>query len=255
MSARKYGWKPDIPDHRDYVYEIPKKLGATTLPSSFDLRDSMPVVYDQRQANSCVGNAVSGLFQYDAIQQNLEQFKRSIPSRMFAYYNARLLDGGPMVDGGATIRSGIKAVVNYGICTAPRWPYVLKKVNTKPTAAAYTAALPFKAVEYRRLNQASYDLRFCIASKSPIVCGIAVYDSFESEEVAKTGVVPMPTKEERMLGGHAVLIVGYSDKKKFFIVRNSWGEGWGNRGYCYIPYDFILNSDLATDFWTITKLA
>jgi C1A family cysteine protease len=94
-------------------------------------------------------------------------------------------------------------------------------------------------------------MKACLASGYPFIFGFTVYDSFESDAVAKTGIVPMPSKTELVLGGHAVMAVGYDDSKKWFIVRNSWGEDWGDKGYFYIPYDYLTNKNLASDFWTI----
>jgi C1A family cysteine protease len=94
-------------------------------------------------------------------------------------------------------------------------------------------------------------MKGCLADGYPIVFGFTVYESFEGQDVAQTGVVPMPGVSESVLGGHCVVVVGYDDSKDWFIVRNSWGTGWGDQGYCYMPYQYLTDQNLASDFWTI----
>jgi len=106
-------------------------------------------------------------------------------------------------------------------------------------------------VSYQRLVQTERQMKTCLASGFPFVFGFSVYESFESESVAKTGKAPMPKKGEKMLGGHAVMAVGYDDAQGRFIVRNSWGPKWGMEGYFSIPYNYLLSDTLSADFWTI----
>jgi C1A family cysteine protease len=94
-------------------------------------------------------------------------------------------------------------------------------------------------------------MRGCLAAGYPFVFGFTVYSSFEGQEVAKTGVVSMPTPDEQVVGGHAVLAVGYDDASQAFIVRNSWGAGWGQEGYFTMPYAYLTTRALSSDFWTI----
>jgi C1A family cysteine protease len=113
-----------------------------------------------------------------------------------------------------------------------------------------------KSLEYRSLDNTNVnELLSCLASGFPFVFGFSVYDSFESDEVAHTGIVPMPGKDEQQLGGHAVMRVGYDLDKKVFIVRNSWGKTWGDHGYFYMPFAYMTNRDLADDFWVVTKMS
>jgi C1A family cysteine protease len=106
--------------------------------------------------------------------------------------------------------------------------------------------------QYQRVDNRSVEaIKTPLAEGHPVVFGFSVYDSFESDQVAKDGVVPMPQKGEELLGGHAVLAVGYDDGSKMFIVRNSWGPKWGREGYCMMPYEYLTNTDLADDFWVI----
>ena len=156
------------------------------------------------------------------------------------------------------IRDGIKSVVKQGVCPedlpgtpAGEWPYVIRKFTAKPPKACYTVAMKHQVVSYRRLSQTLNQMKGCLASGYPFVFGFAVYESFETTAVAKTGKVPMPRTGEAMLGGHAVTAVGYNDADQRFIVRNSWGSKWGKKGYCFMPYAYLTDPDLAADFWTI----
>jgi C1A family cysteine protease len=125
----------------------------------------------------------------------------------------------------------------------------------KPPTKAYTEGAKRKGLSYWRVNQTLNDILTAVGvNQLPVVFGFAVYESFESEKVSKKGIVPMPMPGEQMLGGHAVAIVGYDMAKRVFIVRNSWGSKWGDRGYFYMPFDYVLDPDLACDFWVLQKV-
>ncbi len=248
LRLHKYGWRPDKPDHRDLKFAAPKHL-EHALPPKTDLRPGCPAPYDQGDLGSCTGQSISGLIQYDLIKQ--DPTKAFQPSALFIYYNERVLENSINEDAGAEIRDGIKTLIRWGVCPEQYWPYVIAKFKTKPSKFAYNSAVPHRISQYMRINQFANDMKSCLADGHPFVFGIAVYESFESEEVAKTGVVPMPGKNERMLGGHAICCVGYDDAEQRFLIRNSWGSDWGMGGYFTIPYDYVLNPDLSSDFWTI----
>jgi C1A family cysteine protease len=250
-SIKRYGWVPDLPDQRDRLFFAPPAAVAA-LPPSVDLRSGCPPVYDQGQLGSCTANAIGGALQFNQMKEGLADI--FVPSRLFIYYNERVMENSVDEDAGAMIRDGIKSVSKEGAPHETLWPYVISKFKTKPPPKAYKDALKHRAILYERVNATMDQLKGCLASGYPFVFGFSVYDSFESSEVAKTGVVPMPKPKERQLGGHAVLAVGYDDPTSRFIVRNSWGDKWGNAGYFTMPYDYLTDANLSDDFWTIKKV-
>jgi C1A family cysteine protease len=246
-NISRYGWVPDLPDARDRIYAAPRPTAAA-LPAMVDLTSQFGPVYDQGQLGSCTGNALAGAFEYDLRKQELPDF---IPSRLFIYYNERRIEGTVHSDSGAQIRDGVKTLVRQGVCPETSWPYDIDKFANKPTASCYTDALTHQATSYQRVPQVISELKGCLAEGYPFVFGFTVYQSFESEDVAKTGIVPMPSPSESVLGGHAVVAVGYDDSDERFRVRNSWGTGWGQEGYFTMPYAYLTNTGLAADFWTL----
>lgn len=257
-----YGWIPDLPDHRDFLYAAPLSV-LRALPPKTDLTGRCPPVYDQGDLGSCTANAIGAAHQFEQMRQRAPRGRRGagrafLPSRLFIYYNERVLLGTVNEDSGAMLRDGIKSVVKQGVCPEDlpgrvphEWPYVVSRFTEKPPAACYAEALNHQVVSYRRLPQTLNQLKGCLASGHPFVFGFMVYESFESREVAKTGRVPLPRTGEAALGGHAVLAVGYNEADRCFLVRNSWGSKWGRKGYCLMPYAYLTDPDLAADFWTL----
>ena len=244
----RYGWLPDLPDHRDFAYAAPTATLAV-LPAAIDLRLQCPPVYDQGQLGSCTANAIGGAVEFDQMKQ--KQPQPFVPSRLFIYYNERAMEGTVKQDAGAQIRDGVKSVNKLGAPPESLWPYNIAKFAQKPPAAAYTEALKHQVLAYQRVSRDLSQMKGCLASGYPFVLGFTVYESFESAQVAKTGVLDMPARTEQVVGGHAVVAVGYTDKAQRFIVRNSWGSSWGQKGYFTMPYAYLLDSGLSSDFWTI----
>ena len=247
-KIKRYGWKPDLPDFRDFAYMAPR---VAALPPKADLRPQCPPVYDQGQLGSCTANAIGGAIEFDQMKQKQADF---VPSRLFIYYNERVIEGTVSQDAGAQIRDGVKSVNKLGVPPEALWPYRISKFAQKPPATAFTAALKHQVVSYQRVTQDPAQLRGCLAAGYPIVFGFTVYESFESAQVAKTGVVNMPATGEKVVGGHAVLCVGYDDGAQRFTVRNSWGAQWGMNGYFTMPYTYLTSSGLASDFWMLTTV-
>jgi C1A family cysteine protease len=255
-----YGWKPDLPDQRDFTYAAPRVLktgGQTTI----DLRPQCPPVYDQGHIGSCTANAIAGALEFDMMKQGESAFT---PSRLFIYYNERAMEGHVPSDSGAYIRDGIKSVATQGDCPETMWTYddtpadqitnlfpAGAKAATQPTSECYAEAVKHEALNYLSVDRNLADMKACLAEGFPFVYGFTVYESFESAETAQTGWVSMPKSGEKVLGGHAVLSVGYDDDDRVFICRNSWGPRWGDQGYFYMPYAYLLDDNLSDDFWTI----
>ncbi len=263
ITTRKtghYGWKPDLPDARDHLFSAPA-IALAALPPISDLRSQCPPIYNQGQIGSCTANAIGAAFEFEVKHQGLTDF---MPSRLFIYYNERAMEGHTTTDSGAQIRDGVKSVATLGVCSEDEWPYDDTPATSdggpfppgardgeKPGDACYKDALSNRATSYSRVLQDLTQMRGCLAAGYPFVFGFTVYESFESQEVAKTGVVPMPAPSETVLGGHAVLAVGYDDSAQTFTVRNSWGTDWGQEGYFTMPYAYLTTRGLASDFWTV----
>lgn len=252
-KIKKYGWKPDLPDQRDHLFAAAPKV-LTALPPMVDLRPQCPAVYDQGQLGSCTANAIAGAIEFERMKQALPQASQLTPSRLFIYYNERVIEGDVSQDNGGHLRDGIKSVAQQGVCfeTGPdSLPYNTTAFAQTPPADCYQAALANKVEQYSRLTQVVQQLKGCLAAGSPFVYGFTAYESFESPAVASSGVLNLPAHGESVVGGHAVMAVGYDDSQQRFIVRNSWGAGWGQAGYFTVPYSYLTSHNLASDFWTI----
>lgn len=245
-NYRKYGWKPSLPDFRDKYLDF--TLTKQNKPN-YDLRDKCPEIYNQGKLGSCTANAIAFAYEFDQMKQLEKKDEIFVPSRLFIYYNERDMEGTTGSDSGAAIRDGIKSINKIGVCPESLWPYDISTFTEKPNSECYKIATKHKSVKYARVKQTIQQLRDAITAGYPIVFGFTVYESFESEEVAKTGIMPMPKENEKVLGGHAVSAVGFNEKN--FIIRNSWGEDWGQNGYFYMPNEFITNINLANDFWVV----
>lgn len=257
---RWYGCRPDTADQRDLMFalEYPRLVEAAP-PPNVDLRSTgfFTPCYDQGQLGSCVGNGAGAAFDYDQRKQGEAGY---VPSRLFIYYNGRAIEGTVRSDSGIEIRDGVKAIAKLGAPPETLWAYKIAKFASKPTPKAYAAGKKRLALKYARVSNIgdAGHIMAAIAGGFPVIIGISVYASFESDAVAKTGVVPMPEPKEEMLGGHCMLAVGYttdSTGKVMFIVRNSWGTSWGDGGHCYIPATYLIDSDLASDFWIVDAVA
>lgn len=245
LKHRFFGWVPDVVDQRDYLYRLVKPV--VRLPKKVDLRSCCSSVENQGSLGSCTANALAGNIEY---LDNKADFLYSDVSRLFIYYNERVLEDTVDYDSGASLRNGIKTLCKKGYCWESSWPYLIDLFSKKPPLRCYREAKSHCIQSYHRIMVLS-EMLTCLADGFPFVFGFAVYESFETQRVAKTGVVAMPKKDERLLGGHAVMAVGYDQKARRFLVRNSWGKGWGQAGYFTMPFEYL--EKLAQDFWTIRK--
>jgi C1A family cysteine protease len=250
---RRYGWrKQKFEDPRDYKLAPPTSF---VFPSIIDLRPLCPPLPNQGQLGSCTANAIAFALQFEMMRQNfLTPFP---PSRLLIYYMEREKEGNVNEDSGAEIRDGIKVIAAKGVTGEQDWPYDVARFTEKPPEQAFRNALTFNALTqrnilYQTLNQDMNHIKGCLVSGWPSIFGFEVYESFESEEVSKTGMAPMPGHGEKMVGGHAVCVVGYDDSKQSWICSNWWGEDWGDKGYFYLPYEYLTNRSISSDFWKIS---
>lgn len=244
-----FGYVPDLPDHRDRPLSITQHLFEGAIPASAMLHRQAAFqfpIYDQGNLGSCVGNATAAAIQY-LYRKNKKP--NVTPSRLAIYYGARKIEGTIASDAGCMIRDAIKVVVKEGAGAEAYWPYTISQFRRPPSAAYTRNAQIHQALVYERVAQDRDLIRRVIASGFPIVYGISVFDSFDTKDTERTGVVPYPADSETMLGGHAILMCGYDEQ--FVYSRNSWGSTWGMRGYFTLPWDYVLNPDLAEDFWVI----
>lgn len=260
-STRRYNWHPDQPDARDFRYSE-KVTAPIKIPKQADLRPRCSPVFNQGKIGSCTANALAGALEFLELQQlkidthspEPEVFSKNFESisRLFIYYNERELEGTVDQDAGASLRDGIKTLAKIGACREKLWDYSVDHVFTQPPTSAYQEAANHKILAYLKLETLD-QIRQCLSEGSPVAFGFRVFESFESLEVAHTGLMPVPKVGERELGGHAVLAVGYDDTAQTLLVRNSWGPEWGEKGYFRMPYEIVARLGMARDFWTIQR--
>ena len=247
FTIPKYHWTRDKIDKRDYLY------APTVVKTSnyVDLRPYCSPIEDQGRLGSCTGNAIAGAIELLMKRNN----KFADISRLFIYYYERLLENTVNYDSGAYIRDGIKACYTYGAATENLWPYDISKFRNRPSIDAVNDASRRKVKLYERVADFNGVIN-AIDNGYPVTIGFDVYSSFDSPTVARTGIMPYPNlRKETLLGGHAVLIVGYNKNNDTFIVRNSWGKYWGDNGYFYMPFQVIKNNTMSGDFWVIKSLS
>jgi len=252
----RYGWLPDLPDNRDHLW-APKKTRRGVLPklpSRVDLRTTgfMPSVYDQGYLGSCTANGVAGAYEYEQRRQGLTDY---MPSRLFIYYEERRIINTLNSDSGAFIRDGLKVVNKLGAPHENLWAYDINGFTVQPPAEAYEDGLAHQTIAYASVdNRIQVPVKQALAQGLPVVMGFTVYPWFESPSAG----VCTPVPNQQVLGGHCVCIVGYErmigSHKIWAIVRNSWGPGWGDQGYCYIPMAWLCNYYNADDFWIIQQV-
>lgn len=247
-----YGWNKDSYDKRDVIHNFSINKFHNII-KRVDMRDKCPPVYDQGSIRSCTANAIAGAYQYDVFKHFDDD--AFIPSRLFIYYNEREMEGTINSDSGASIRDGIKSINQIGTCSEELWAYDISKFTEKPPLECYQMANNHYAIKYRRVQQTLEQLKQCLIGGLPFVFGFDIYECFESKEVNDTGIMPMPTEGEKVLGGHAVMAVGFDDDMGYVLIRNSWGVSFGIDGYFWMPYEFITNKDYCSDFWTIQRIS
>lgn len=239
------GWRPDLPDHRDYAALEPH---VPAIPKAVDLSEFAGPVLDQGQLGSCTAHGVAGVLEW------LDR-KTGKPvdmvSRLYQYYNTRAMEGTIQSDSGGTIRDAVKAAATWGECPERLWPYDIQKFATEPPALCYRAASRDVALRYWRVRTTPFPGAQCMAAGFPVVFGFVVYESFM--DIGADGIASMPEPGERQAGGHCVWTLGYDLGTRLVRCRNSWSSSWGDGGDFFLPIEYVANPQLASDFWTIRK--
>lgn len=246
VKIPKFHWVKDKPDSRDYPYVMSNRGQQDIV----DLRPFCTPVESQGSLGSCTGQAIAGAIEL----LNNRNRKPTDVSRLFIYYYERVMLGTVNYDSGAYIRDGIKVTNKQGAPLERLWPYNIREFKNKPSASAINDGLRRKVSRYERVANHEGCLD-AINNGFPVVIGFLVYQSFMSYQVSITGLMPYPNiRRERLLGGHAVLLVGYDKAKQHYIVRNSWGTSWGDKGYFYMPFSVIQDSRMSSDFWIVQSV-
>ena len=252
MEYHIYNLEKDTIDELDQHLSVNLCIKPQSHSITFiDHRNTCPEIFHQGNIGSCSSNAVCAVFYHNLVYFNYKDV--FVPSRLFLYYNIRAMKHSIEHDNGGSLRDALKALNAHGVCSEDIWKYDEGNVKKKPPYSAYIFAQYHNAITYARVQQSLIQLKQCLIDGYLFVFGLSIYSSFEDDDVAKTGKVKMPTSTDNYLGGHAVCAVGFDDIEKVFIVRNSWGSDWGDKGYFYLPYDYILKPELVYDIWTFSN--
>ena len=249
---RHFGTGRDSVSSLDWNYR-PRSSIVRRLPAVADLRRHCPPVYDQLHLNSCSANAIAAALRYNEVKEGRSHVLS--PSRLFIYYNERVLAGVVGTNCAVPLRDGFRTISRIGACPEALWPYVVRRFRRHPDSRCYQASQLHRAIAYYRIRRALSQLRACLAEGFPFVMALAVHRSMLGGRVRRTGIVPVPTRRDPLRGGHAVLAVGYDHARRLITFRNSWGAAWGDGGYGYLPYAFFTSASLTWDFWTMRRVS
>lgn len=241
MDNLRLNLKRSPTDLRDWKLVLKK---STPCPNVVNLTTRCPPVYNQGQIGSCTAQAAACMYASLVFVASMERFD---PARFFIYYNTRMIQGTINEDSGATLRDTMRALQVYGVCPETMWPSTPEQLFIKPASNCYSHATNRQVLSYVAVPQNLTFMKQLLAQGFPFVLGVLVYPSFFSNPV-----IPLPdTRKEAVLGGHAMCVIGYDDRKQAFLVRNSWGRNWGIQGNCYLPYTYVLNRFLTFDIWAM----
>lgn len=248
-NKRKYGWSgPSRPDRRDLQADIPPAGDESIFPLLQSLVLEMPPIWNQLELGSCVAHGTARIVLHRLIREGKATITDT-PSRLFIYYGGRVLENTILSDSGLQVRDGLKVAATLGCPPENDWPYDISKFAVQPPHIAYLDASKQIALKYFTMPISRWNIKWCIVNGFPIVFGIPVYESFESLQVASSGIVPLPGPEEKPIGGHCMVIVGYDNERQAYQVDNSWGTEWGEKGRCWLPYKYIESE--GSDMWTV----
>ena len=262
METKKYytGLRRDSPDPRDLI----KQYGAHEIPSTdkhpmVDLRKYINQVYDQGNLNSCTANVLCAAYALELKRQaarTKSSYSYFDTSRLFLFYTSRAYVGHTEDNVGVSLRDAFKAMNKWGICRESIWPYNEEKLTWKPSFTSYREAVGNTITKYEYLDQDIHQFRACLKEGFPFAFGSELYDSFHGRENKTKGLMPMPSAEEIESDDyelHGLLAVGYDDNTECITCLNSWGESFGDKGYIYMPYEYITEPDRTFNFWKIEK--
>jgi len=272
-----FGWVRDLPDFRDYSIEqddiksMLKKLKVlaptSDLPEKVNLKPWCSPIEDQGALGSCTANAGVGMIEF---YENKAFGEHLNASKLFLYKVTRNLLGWTG-DTGAYLRSTMGAMALFGVPPEKYWPYDISKFDVEPSAFLYAFGQSYQAISYSRLDPSGTQpekllerIKTNLAANMPSMFGFTVYDSIRQANGAGKGKIQFPCATDRAQGGHAIVAVGYDDKLKIknsnchssttgaFLIRNSWSSDWGDEGYGWLPYEYVLQG-LAVDWWSLIK--
>jgi len=240
-------------DNRDYVV----KTSSAQSRGSVDLSNFCTSIKNQGNVGSCTAHAGVGLMEF-FYRKNMGGKTDDLFSEKFLYYTTRVdVWRNSTEDTGAYLRDTLKSMVQYGVCLETECPYVLPGQNAcnyreKPNVSAYKQALNFQVTKYARVSETNrgqclQDLKNLLAGGYAFMGGFVCYQNVFT---GSNGLIPLP--RGRVVGGHAVLFVGYDDERQVFKFKNSWGSSWGDKGYGYLPYQYVLSGNLF-DLWTVLQ--
>lgn len=247
VDGHKFALKRQKPDARDYKLT----LTHVNLPTRVDLREKPYItpVLDQGNIGSCAAHASAASLHMLLRKQGSVDFS---PSRLFLYYMVRvnIEHEPPTADSGCTLRDICKSIKEYHVCDETLWPYDTEKYSVSPPAKAVLNANLHNKLQFCAVKQDLNSMKNCIANGFSFIIGLQIYSSFQSEETMRTGIVTMPdTTNEELLGGHALLCLGFDDSKQHFIIQNSWSDMVGDKGFFFVPYAYMTDQELAGDYW------
>jgi C1A family cysteine protease len=249
---RQYGWNPDLPKRYAPCYQVRRQVPRDQRPAVVDFRQGptpMPGILNQGNLGSCTANSIAAQIKYLQAKEGLA--KVFLPSRLAIYYWEREAEGTTASDAGASIDDQIKIVQTIGAPDEALWPYDISKFTVNPPATVVTAAALDKVPQAEFITDGLDGIMDSLENYQPVSLGFVVYDSFESQAVADSGMVPMPASTENVLGGHAVWLCGYDQNRQLGIAVNSWDIDWGDAGFFYLPFDYLQDPDLAGPFYSV----
>jgi len=246
---------------RKYNLVKPTKLSLLPIvqpPTKIDLTvtNKFPPVYDQGNLGSCTANSLLCAYLYDELNFNHISVNTEVfdPSRLYLYYQERVLEHDVPDDNGSSLDDGLLSLETKGVCSEGLWPYIVDKFKEIPPPTCDVDAKSHRVIQAKQLNQTLEDLQTCLRHSVPFVFGIACYNGLETLSAENHWILPIPSPEEKSIGGHAIICVGFDDTTKLFKIRNSWGFSFGDKGHFYIPYEYMLNPNLSYSFRVLSSV-